>query len=86
MLNLAAVFSAPDDELLLITKTILDLIMPAESEALIIAFKFEPLPEAKTHNFKANVNGILLILSKNSNKCLNNQLIYCKISTKSLYL
>lgn len=85
MLYLAAVFKAPDPELLLITRETAELIRP-EREALIIAFKFEPLPEAKTHKFKPNVHGILLILSKNKQKCLNNQLNNCKISMKYVYL
>ena len=76
ILNLAAVSFAPEDELLLITRTTLDLIYP-EREALIIARRFDPLPEAKTHKFKPNVNGILLILSKNNHNSLKNQLIYC---------
>jgi len=53
MLYSAAVFKAPAPELLLITKETLEFILPVR-EALIIAFKFEPLPEAKTHKFKPN--------------------------------
>jgi hypothetical protein len=78
-LNLAAVFKAPEEELLLITRTTLDLIILFPGlRALIIALRFEPLPEAKTHKFKANLYGILMILSKNNEKSLKNQLINCK--------
>src|SRR4030095_3343929 len=48
-----AVFNAPESELLLITKATCDEILPV-LPAFIIAFKLEPLPDAKTHKFKPN--------------------------------
>ena len=66
-MNFFAVFKAPDPELLLITRAAFEEMMPLPFlPALMIALRFEPLPEAKTHKFKANLYGILLIMSKNS--------------------